>query len=145
MREAATPYVLSLTISDSIYVEPITGKVSILGILAVLQGKRFPRRLPQMCLHVELTDGRGRTRLLFRMVDDDETIKPLFSHEESVQFSDPRQLISMGLVVQGVVFPGPGEYRLQLFANGTLLTERRLLLTLIEEDRPNEEDEQEDR
>jgi hypothetical protein len=62
------------------------------------------------------------------LVDVNEEDEPLFVHNRVVDFKDPRMVSEMVFVGQGIQFPRPGEYRLQLFANNEFMSERRILV-----------------
>ena len=80
-------------------------------------------------LYVVLTDGHGDTPVSIRLIDANESRPPIFEAENRVLFSDPRLIADICLGIMNIEFPEPGEYRLQLFACGTLLMERRIVCT----------------
>jgi len=63
-----------------------------------------------------------------RIVDGNEARDPLVEGRGRVQFRDPRAVANLALQFHGLTFPQPGEYRVQLWAGGTLLREARLQL-----------------
>lgn len=71
--------------------------------------------------------------IVIQLVDADEEGEPLFRGEAEVEFPDPRAIVSMSFHMSGVTFPGPGEYRFQLYAGGEFLMERRLVVIEIPE------------
>ncbi|UCD29099.1 MAG: hypothetical protein JSV03_01040, partial [Planctomycetota bacterium] len=52
--------------------------------------------------------------------------EPLFSKEGMIEFRDPRAVAELNFTIANLKFPQPGEYRLQIYGNDELLTERRL-------------------
>ena len=81
-----------------------------------------------MCLHIELTDGRGNVKLRLQLIDAEEEREPLFVGEGILKLEDPRAIAEIDFVIQNVSFPAPGEYRFQIFGNNELIIERRLVI-----------------
>jgi hypothetical protein len=92
-------------------------------------------------LHVfiAVTEGYGDSKIRLRCVraDNDEE---LFSTEQEIEFPDPLTVVEMNLGFCGCEFPEAGEYRFQLYADGTLLCERKFYVSQVEEDYIEEED-----
>ena len=66
------------------------------------------------------------------LVDSDEERSPLFEEETLVTFPSPLAEIDLLFHLGDLVFPVPGEYRLQLHAAGHLLRERRLVIVPLD-------------
>ena len=122
------PDVLSLIVCDQIITDRVTGKVSLIGMFSAIHTPRFPVRHPQICVHVALTDGRGKTPLTIRIVDANEARKPLVEGKGIVEFKDPRMIANLALQFHGLRFPEPGQYRVQIWSGSSLLREARLHL-----------------
>ncbi len=120
------PDVLSLIVCDQIITDRVTGKQSLIGMFSRIHATRFPATQPQLCVHVSLTDGRGKTPLVICIVDAEESRKPIVKGEGVVDFQNPRAVANLALQFYGLTFPQPGEYRVQIHALGTLLREARL-------------------
>ena len=60
----------------------------------------------------------------------------IFEQQGVVKFKDVQQVVAMAMNLQGVVFPSPGEYRFQLFTNGELSSERRIVCVKVQLGRP---------
>ncbi len=125
---AQPPFVLAAILFDQLYRDPATAKASFLGAFSTIGVRKFPAVHPRMCLHIELTDGRGKTKFKLQLIDAEEEREPLFVGEGMVQFGDPRMIVELDFELNNITFPGPGEYRFQIFCAGALLMERRLLL-----------------
>jgi len=65
-----------------------------------------------------------------KLVDDND--KVIFQQSGQVKFQNVKQILSLTMNLQGVVFPKPGEYRFQIFTNDQLLGERRIICQKIE-------------
>lgn len=131
--EDRAPYALSLIICDRVFTDSNTGKQAIVGCFGSIAAWRFPAVHPLMTVFAEMTDGLGSTELVLRVVavDHPETV---FERRDTIEFPSRLAVAGMRCVIQGIVFPRQGEYRVQLFANGEFLLERRLLVVLVETD-----------
>ncbi len=129
------PDVLSLLVCDQILIDRLTGKTSLIGMFSTIGAARYPVRHPQLCIFASLTDGRGKTPLELAIVDAEDARPPIVSGTATVEFMDPRAVACLNLHFNGLVFPEPGGYRVQLKCNGELLREARLYLSTVR--RPN--------
>jgi hypothetical protein len=132
--EQQPPLVLAMILADTVLLDVATGKNTIQGMYEVLHAPAFPFTQPAIVVYVALTEGHGDTAVQLRLVDVDELHEPLFELETIVNFADPFQVREIVFTHPRVVFPGPGEYRFQLFGAQEPLLERRLRLLLLEED-----------
>jgi hypothetical protein len=120
------PRVLTLTVADTVSRDAGTGKFSLLGIYNTIVARTFPYVHASMGLYLALTDGRGKTPLVLRLIDADEERPAVFKLEATLDSADPTQVTEAGFVLQRLEFPKPGEYVLQLLAGEEILMERRL-------------------
>ena len=125
------PDVLSLLVCDQILIDRLTGKTSLIGMFSTIGAPRYPVRHPQLCVFASLTDGRGKTPLELAIVDAEDARPPIVSGTATVEFKDPRAVACLNLHFNGLVFPEPGGYRVQLKCHGELLREARLYLSKI--------------
>jgi len=125
------PLPLAMVVCDAIWVDPSTKKPTLLGLFSELGAKNFPVVHPIFAVHLCLTDAIGTVPIKLQLVDADEEEEPLFVVEQEVAFPDRRAMINIGLNMRGVSFPKAGEYRLQLFARGEFVIERRLVMRHI--------------
>lgn len=130
------PQVLTMTIADVVHRDAGNGKFFILGTYNSIATQGFPCIHPVMGVYLALTDGRGKTPLTVRLIDAEEERDPLLMIEALVDFPDPTQVVEVGFSCQRVEFPQPGEYRLQLFAAGEPLLERRLFVMSAQQVNP---------
>ena len=122
------PYALALVIADAIHRDPGTGKRTILGCFSSIYAREFPATHPALAVYIAVTEGRGVVPIKVRMVDVDDEKDPIFEVEGEANFQDPRMVMDMDLFIPNLVFPEPGEYRIQLFASGEPLLERRIMV-----------------
>jgi len=68
---------------DVVCTDRITGKQSLIGMFSVVPAVRFPVTLPQLCVHVSLTEGYGRTEVIIRIVDANDARPPIVGAESA--------------------------------------------------------------
>lgn len=124
------PYSLAMIVCDAVWVDPATGKRTILGTFSALGAHSFPVRQPTMAVYFSLSDHEGPARVRLRLTDVDDELE-LVVVEVDMNFPDRRTIIEGHFGLNNVVFPGPGEYRFQLYANGEFLIERRLMMVRV--------------
>ena len=125
------PDVLSLLVCDQILIDRLTGKTSLIGMFSTIGAPQYPVRHPHLCVFASLTDGRGKTPLEMTIVDSEDARPPIVSGTATVEFKDPRAVACLNLHFNGLVFPEPGGYRVQLKCHGELLREARLYLSKV--------------
>ncbi len=76
--------------------------------------------------------GAGQVDIRVQIVDVDEEREPIWVGEQQVEFSDPRMVAESDMLIGGLTFPEPGEYRIQVFASNQFVIERRLLINRLE-------------
>lgn len=127
---------LSLLFAENHLTDARTGQSSVIGILDHLHGAQYPVMMSRVCVFAELTNGRGTVPISFRVVDADEARPPVITANVDVAFPDPLAISQVACGALGATFPEPGEYRVQVLANGVVLAERRLSMIL---DKPAEQ------
>lgn len=126
------PILLSAIICDRVIFDKVSGMPSIIDIVQNISAHRYPARHSQLVFFCELTNGHGSTKTKIRLVDAEENEKVIFEKDGLVHFKDVKQVLTLALNLQGIVFPHPGEYRFQLFTEEQLLGERRVVCKKIE-------------
>lgn len=126
------PEVLALLIADHVHQDDSSGKFFILGTRSAIGAATFPCNRPTLAVFTALTDGRGETVVKLRLTDVEEAYEPVFEYETVVDFSDPTDEREAVFLLRDLVFPEPGDYRLQLWGAGQLLRERRFLVIPLE-------------
>jgi len=120
------PILLSAIICDRVIFDKVTSMPTIINIVQMISSQKYPARYAQLVFFCELTNGHGKTKTTIRLVDANEEEGIIFEQKGSVEFKDVKQVVTLAMNLQGVVFPHPGEYRFQLFTNDQLLGERRI-------------------
>jgi len=125
------PILLSAVICVRVIFDKISGAPSLINIIQNVNSPKYPVRYWQLVFFCELTDGHGKTKTKIRLIDDQEDEKIMLEQEGVVEFKDVKQIVTLAVSLHGIVFPRPGEYRFQLFAEGNLLGERRIVCRKI--------------
>lgn len=126
------PILLSAITCNRVIFDKVSGMPSVIDIVQTIDAQRYPARHPQIVFFCELTNGHGTTNTQVRLVDAQEEEKTVFERGGTVRFENVKQIVTLAVNLQGIVFPRPGEYRFQLFASGYLLGERRIICRKIE-------------
>ena len=121
------PILLSAITCNRVIFDKVSGMPSVIDIVQTIDATKYPARHPQIVFFCELTNGHGTTKTQVRLVDAQEEEKTVFERGGTVRFENVKQIVTLAVNLQGIVFPRPGEYRFQLFASGTLLGERRII------------------
>ena len=128
------PVALVLLTCDQVYTDQASGKSTLLGLFSAIAATEFPFVVPQICIFVVLTEGRGRCMLSIKVIDAAESMAPLVEEYVGVEFRNPLDAEELTFQMFDVEFPAAGEYRVQLFAGAALLAERRMVIDLSETD-----------
>jgi Family of unknown function (DUF6941) len=110
--EQQPPEVLALLIADHVHRDEESGKLFLLGTRNSVGAREFPWTQARLAVYAALTDGRGETRLELRLVDVEESREPVLAHEVGVNFEDPTEDLEVVFLLNDIVFPEPGDYRL---------------------------------
>ncbi len=99
-------------------------------------------RSPSLCIYTEVTGGHGVTPLTVRIVDVDEEREPVVKLDLEVNLEDPLAVTQVVFGMPRLVFPQPGDYRLQALSGSHRLLEKRLILreAALPEHQQEEED-----
>jgi hypothetical protein len=119
------PNALAMIVCEGLWRDP-AGKLFILGCLSEINFDVFPAVQTVLAVHIAMTSGRGRVPFRVRLVDADEEREPVWTTEGEIGLDHPRIVAEVDLVMKDITFPEAGEYRVQLFAGGELIVERRL-------------------
>jgi hypothetical protein len=122
------PQVLALNVCDFIVIDPWTAKRTLIGLFSIVHAQKFPAFHPVLSVHASLTNGHGNVTIKVRLIDSEEARPAITEVESTIDFTDPRLVVDFQGTTMNIVFPEPGEYRVQLFGNGELLSERRIVL-----------------
>ena len=126
MSKMPPPILLSSIICDRVIIDKITGMPTLVNIIQNIRAVNFPTRTSSLIYFCELTNGRGKTEATLRLVESKHKENILFEQKSNIEFKDVKQVLTMTLNLQGIIFPAEGEYRFQLLVGETILGERRI-------------------
>ncbi len=129
--EIPPPVLLAALVCDMVIVDGMTGKGTVVGIFDMINAPAYPVRHDRLFVFCQLTNGRGRVDVHADIVDLESDEKVIYKNHVQAEFVDVRQVANVMLEFVGLVFPHPGEYRVQMFAGTEFLGERRILCKLI--------------
>jgi hypothetical protein len=133
MATPPPPIILSLIPCERVIQNAQSGDYSLIDILARVRSPEFPVTAPSFAIFFEFTGGRGNVSLLVRIVDADEARPPICEVRAAGSVMEgPLSTASMAITLPGVTFPAPGEYRIQVWHEGELLRERKLVFGRLE-------------
>ncbi len=127
----ALPEILSLQVCEKVIRDFESRQSSVIGILDTIASPTFPLSITQLTVFMEITSGHGRTELKVRMVDALDERPALFEAVIDANLGDPLVVHQVPITSMGLKFPAPGQYRVQVFAMGTLLRERKVRLIQV--------------
>lgn len=127
VRELPPPVLLAALVCDMVILDAMTGKGTVVGIFDVINAATYPVRHDRLFVFCQLTNGRGSVDIHTKFVDLEDDEKVIFENTVKAEFADVRQVANVVSQFLGLVFPHPGEYRVQVFAGTDFLGERRII------------------
>ncbi len=131
-QEIPPPLLLSAIVCDRVIMDNMTQTPSIISIIHTISAPRYPARHYRLTFFCELTNGRDKMQITIRLVDVQQEDKTMFEQTVEQEFRDIKQVAALTFGVEGIIFPHPGEYRMQIYAGTHLLGERRIICRQIE-------------
>jgi len=127
-QSPVAPIVLTLLLCEKVIVDARTQQYSLIGLVSNVNASRFPVRSPSLCIYTEVTGGHGVTPLTVLIVDVDEVREPVVKLDLEVNLEDPLAVTQVVFGMPKLIFPEPGDYRLQAVSGSHRLLEKRLIL-----------------
>ncbi len=114
MAEAGSPAprCLTLILCETLIVDRVTNKPSIIGATIFIDAPAFPMRAGPMWVFTEFTNGHGRFDFTLRIMDPSE--KPVFQSGFQIMMHNPLDIANMAVQIAPVSFSTPGTYRLEI-------------------------------
>ena len=110
------PRCLTLILCETLIVDRVTNKPSIIGATIFIDAPVFPMRAGPMWVFTEFTNGHGRFDFTLRIMDPNE--KPVFQSGFQITMHNPLDIANMAVQIAPVSFPTPGTYRLEIVDTG---------------------------
>jgi len=119
MSEPPVPSVLAMLVCDQVIIDQQTKKKSLIGIFDNVNAFAFPTAV-NCAVYAKLADAEGDYRFKVRLVNlKDEQLLGEMEVSAKVQSQvDPADMV---IQLMGAVFPTPGKYEVQLYANDVYL------------------------
>lgn len=136
------PIVLSVIVCDRVLLDGPTKTSSLISIRDKIVAVKYPARHPQLFFFAEMTNGHEDAQIRVRLVDVQDNDKVMAERVSKIKFNDVRQIVTIVLGFEGLVFPHPGEYYFQLFAGNELLSSRRVVCLQIKPRQKNDPNQQ---
>jgi hypothetical protein len=131
-KNPCMPHVLAMIICDMVIEDRISGKKSLIGLFDAIATTVLPCTVNELYVFLALTDGYGTLQIRMRCVKA-STDEELFNTTQEVKFPDPLTVVEINLGFCNCEFPEAGEYRFQLYADQSLLCERKFHVSLVED------------
>ncbi|NKB81812.1 MAG: hypothetical protein GKS05_08000 [Nitrospirales bacterium] len=129
MPDLLKPSVQVFLVCDSVIIDSLTRKKSIIGTFTHLWAAQFPCQHHQMGVYFCLTDAEGTYQFELRLVylDNDQLIGK--ARLSPVEIKDRLEINDFGINIPSLIFPGPGRYEFRLFADGQFITHKDFHVT----------------
>jgi hypothetical protein len=110
---SAKPQLLAWLTCDSIYIDPVTGKQSLLGIFSKIKARQFPFAHPKMIWFISITDCKAGDHILnISMGLPMEEQRQILSRE--FKSESPVQRINLINEIHNLKFSEAGNYSVHI-------------------------------
>ena len=125
-HEGIKPRLDYLIVCDAVAMGP-DGRKTLYGVFDKLVFFRFPALYPQCCIVSRWAYGAGSHALRVRILDSDNQV--VFDPKVDCKFElkDPLTSAEIVLTVQGLRFPKPSTYTIEITLDGHVETEQKYL------------------
>jgi hypothetical protein len=125
------PVAIGLLLCEQVIVEEGTKNVTPVNCFIMRTAETFPWKSPPFLVLAWLTNGDGEVRLDV-IVEEANSLEELYRSATRLHFSSPLQQGRLSIRLHEVTFPRPGKYRVVLLADGEMLAQRKLTVSLRE-------------
>lgn len=124
MADFFKPIIHAFLICDTIIIDSLTGKKSIIGAFTHLWARTFPCQHPQVGVYFSLTDAEGQYAFDIHLVylDKDQMVGK--GSLPPINIASRLTTHDFGVNIPTLVFPAPGRYEFRLYANGSFITQK---------------------
>lgn len=105
-----------------------------INVLLELLVEAFPCAISPLAIYAELTGPKGVSPITLVVIHACDRNDPVYSRTWLVELDGPLMVTPWRLALPVMTFPEPGDYIFQLIFNGTPISQRRLTLSLLEEE-----------
>lgn len=121
MNDAPVPSVLAMLLCDTIIVDQMTNKKSLIGVFQDINSPGFPVQA-NCALYVKLADAVGDYGLRIRFVNLKGEVLVNELPAINAKFTDPLIPAEVAVNMMGFLVPEEGKYEFQLYANDIYLS-----------------------
>jgi len=124
MSNFIKPIIHAFLVCDTIIIDSLTGKKSIIGAFTHLWAKTFPCQHPQVGVYFSLTDAEGKYSFDIQLIylDKDQMVGK--GSLPPIEIQNRLATHDFGVNIPYLVFPGPGKYEFRLYADGNFITQK---------------------
>jgi len=123
------PKVNSFLLCDYIIQEHRTGKKSLIGIFHNIVAGQFPFAHPSLFIYANLSDAEGTYDFEIKLLDLNSQSLIGEGKIPQIEIADRLKPVEIAMNIRQLVFPRPGKYEFELFANTELVETRDLWVT----------------
>lgn len=123
------PKVNSFLLCDYIIQEHRSGKKSLIGIFHNIVASQFPFAHPSLFIYANLSDAMGTYNFEIRLIDLESQAIIGQGMIPQIEIGDRLKPVEIAMNIRQLVFPRPGKYEFELFANSELVECRDLWVT----------------
>jgi Family of unknown function (DUF6941) len=123
------PLPLAMVVCDTIWVESVSQKASLLGVVNQIGAPSYPTEV-NLAVFASVTAVRGKVELRLLLVDVNQERPPITEGSIEIEADDPTTEFDIDFDLGSVSLPEPGMYLVQLFAGSRFVCERRISANL---------------
>jgi len=127
------PIILSAVVCDRVLFDAPTKTSSLISIRDTIVSPKYPLRYPQLFFFAELTNGHNDTPISVRLIDTSQDDKILIEKTANLKFPDVKNIVSVAMGFEGLIFEHPGQYCFQILCGKEQLASRRLICLLLKQ------------
>jgi len=124
VSDIVKPSIQAFLVCDSVIIDSITGKKSIIGAFTHLWASQFPCQHQQMGVYFCLTDAEGIYQFELRLYYLDKDLMVGKASLSPITIKSRLEINDFGLNIPSLVFPGPGRYEFRLYADGHFINQK---------------------
>ena len=124
MTDIVKPNIQAFLVCDTIIIDSLTGKKSIIGAFTHLWAKTFPCQHPQMGVYFCLNDAEGEYQFEISLIYLNKNQIVGKGAISPITIQNRLETHDFGLNISAIILPGAGRYEFQLYANGQFISQK---------------------
>lgn len=122
------PVPVSMVVCDSVYMDASTGKTAFIGVFNRINARKFPTTHNRFCVVVSVTNVRQGVGFRLRIVGSETEHVVVEAKGPPPPKTTPLDICDMCFELNSLVFPEPGLYHVEFWADDKLLFQRPIQL-----------------